>query len=68
MNFMAKFRQDSTGNHIMVGSRVWFRGEMFTIRGFGPKESVYNSSIVYFTEEIVHTDEVPCETSIDVVQ
>lgn len=57
---------DSTGKAITVGDRVKFRGQVYTIKEFGPKEGQFGTSIVRF-EEDQHVPEVADEFSVDVV-
>ncbi len=55
---------DSTGKPINVGDVVKFRGELYTIKAFGPKEDVFGVCTIIFTEPC-HTDEVPHECNVD---
>lgn len=59
-----KVHADSTGKQIAVGDKVRFRGQEYTLKGFGPFESHYGVATLTF-EEPLHTDEVPCECTID---
>ena len=56
--------QDSTGNQIHIGDAVWFRGDLYTIREFGPWTGACGTAVIYFEEE-QHTDEVADELSVD---
>lgn len=58
--------QDSTGKSIFVGSKVRFRGQVYTIKAFIPGKGRYGSNGLSF-EETVHTTETPDEIAIDVV-
>jgi len=54
---------DSTGIPIDIGDRVRFRGEEFTIKSFGGETS--HGKSMEFEEPITHTNEIPCEFSVD---
>lgn len=57
---------DSTGKQIAVGDKIKFRSQIYTLKGFGPKEDHYNVSTLLFEEEL-HTPEVPHECNVDKV-
>ena len=59
---------DSTGQPIAVGDKLRFRGKLFTLQGFGPREDVYNVRTLIFEEPIEHTREVPHECNVDLVK
>ncbi len=60
------FHYDSTCKQIRIGSCVKFRGKNFTIKDF---KSMYNGGpAVIFNEEITHTEELPYEYNIDLVE
>ncbi len=65
--------QDSTGQLIFVGDRVRWRGDPYTVKGFGPRTGRLNSAILEFEEPIasyILTDpnfEPPDEISVDKV-
>jgi len=56
---------DSAGNQIKVGSRVMFRGKLYTIKAFkNPGQSSCGTYQIEF-EEDQHTSEVANEISVD---
>ena len=55
---------DSTGKPIHVGNKLRFRGCIYTLKSFGPLDD--GVATLIFEEEL-HTDEVPCETSVDLI-
>lgn len=59
--------KDSAGRTIYIGSKVRFRGMIYTIKAFHPGRGRYGSSQLIF-EEPVHTDEIPDEIAIDLVE
>ncbi len=64
---MIQQAQDSRGQTVRAGDLVVFRGQEFTVKGFGPKEGRFDTHVVYFEEPVEHTTEVPDEISIDLV-
>ena len=61
-------RFDSTGKPVMIGDRVRFRGQDYTIAEFiNPGEGSCGTSQIRF-EEDVHTEEIADEISIDLIQ
>jgi hypothetical protein len=60
---------DSTGKQVRVGSRVRFRGRVYTIKAFGPPNSSSRGECrtIEFEESPVHVDDVPDEWAIDLV-
>lgn len=63
----AKAHADSTGKPIVVGDRIRFRGQEFTLKEFGPIEAVYEVATLIFEEEVTHTPEIPHECNVDLV-
>ncbi len=61
-----KVHADSTGRQIWVGDMIKFRGQKYTLKGFGPDESHYGVATLIFEEEL-HTKEVPHECNVDKV-
>lgn len=59
-----KVHADSTGKQIKVGDRIRFRGQEYTLKGFGPFENVYDVATLIFEEEL-HTTEIPNECTVD---
>ena len=59
--------QDSSGNAIYIGSRVRFRGEVYTIAGFTPKEGRAGVNVLTFEEPVLNTAEIPDEFAVDSV-
>ncbi len=57
---------DSTGKQIEVGNKIKFRGQIYTLKAFGPNEDHYGVATLIF-EEPVHTEEVPHECNVDLV-
>ncbi len=57
---------DSTGTLINVGDRVRFRGQVYTIKKFGPFEDHYGVRTIIFTEA-AHCNETPHECNVDKV-
>lgn len=57
---------DSGGRQIAIGDTIRFRGQNYTLKGFGPNEEHYGVATLLF-EEAVHTDEVPHECNVDKV-
>ena len=60
----AKVHADSTGKQIFVGDRIRFRGQEYTLKGFGPRDVEYDVSTLIFDEPL-HTEEVPHECNVD---
>lgn len=58
---------DSTGTPIQVGDRVRFRGRVYTIKSFLPKEGRAGTSAITF-EEPQHIAEPADEWSVDKVE
>lgn len=59
---------DSTGKHIRIGSKVRFRGQIYTIADFVPDgKGRFGTSQIKFKEE-QHTTEVADEISVDLVE
>lgn len=58
---------DSTGFMITVGSKVRFRGQLYTIKSFHPREGRHNIARIEF-EEPQHTKEPADEWSVDRVE
>lgn len=58
--------QDSAGRHIKIGSKVRFRGQVYTIKAFGDRTSRGAISIE-FEEAEVHTSEQPDEWGVDLI-
>ena len=58
---------DSAGRVIEPGDRIRFRGQEFTLKGFGPIEDFYGVATLVFEEEVTHTSEVPHECNVDKV-
>ena len=58
---------DSTGKPVRIGNRVRFRGQLFTVKNFKPGKGRAGTSVLVFEEPITHTDEIPDEVSIDMV-
>jgi len=58
---------DSAGRPIRVGSKVKFRGQIYTIKEFTPGGGRLGVSQIKFEEE-QHTSEVADEISVDVVE
>lgn len=56
---------DSTGKPIIVGSRVKFRGQYYTIKEFGPPTDTNPDVSTIIFEEEQHTPEVATEFSVD---
>lgn len=65
---MIQQAQDSRGQTVRIGDRVRFRGQEFTVKGFGPKEGRFDTHVVYFEEPVEHTPETPDEISIDLLK
>jgi hypothetical protein len=61
-----KVHADSTGKQIKFGDKIKFRGQEYTLKGFGPNEEHYGVATLIFEEE-VHTTEVPHECNVDKV-
>jgi len=61
-----KVHADSTGRQIKLGDKIKFRGQEYTLKGFGPNEPEYDVATLIFEEE-VHTIEVPHECNVDKV-
>lgn len=61
-----QFGQDSTGKPIRIGSKVRFRGEVYTVKAFHPGEGHLGTNGLSF-EEPVHTAEAPSEIAVDLV-
>jgi hypothetical protein len=59
---------DSAGRPIAVGVKVKFRGKEYHIKEFKPGEGMHGTARIIFDEPEVHTDEVPCETNVDIVE
>lgn len=59
--------QDSTGNSIIIGSRVRFRGKIYTIKSFAFGRGIHGTAAIEF-EEDQHTPEVADEISVDLVE
>ena len=59
--------QDSTGKDIGVGDRVSWRGQTFTIKAFGDRVGRLVTRSIEF-EEPLHTNEVPDEISVDLLE
>ncbi len=57
---------DSAGKPIAVGDPVTFRGQVYTIKKFIPREGFLGTSAIEF-EEKQHTPERACETSVDLM-
>lgn len=57
---------DSTGKIIAIGDKIKFRGQIYTLKEFGPEEHIFNVSTLIF-EEPLHTEEVPHECNVDKV-
>lgn len=55
---------DSTGKPIVIGDRLRFRGQEYTLKAFGPDDLYLNVATLIF-EEPVHTKEMPTEISVD---
>ena len=62
---MARAPTDSRGCPLRVGDRVRFRGQIYTIKQFGPATGTHGTSTLIFEEEYVHTTEVPDEINVD---
>ena len=58
---------DSTGKPLDIGNRVRFRGQMYTIKGFGENTGECGTTTLEF-EEPRHTPEIPDEISVDLVE
>ena len=59
---------DSTGNTIVVGDRVRFRGQLYTIKSFHPGEGRSGEiAAIMFEEWPPHCNEIPDEWSVDKV-
>ncbi len=67
MSYMQQVGQDSTGKPLRIGSKVQFRGEVYTIKEFHLGKGLYGSNGLSF-EETVHTTEIPDEVAVDVVE
>lgn len=61
-----KVHADSTGKQIKFGDKIKFRGQEYTLKGFGPNDLEYDVATLIFEEE-VHTTEVPHECNVDKV-
>jgi hypothetical protein len=59
--------QDSTGKSIGVGDRVSWRGQLYTIKAFGEPIGRFGTRSIAF-EEPVHSEEVPDEIGVDLVE
>lgn len=59
-----KVYADSTGKQIAIGDKLRFRGQEYTLKGFGPMNLDLNVATLIF-EEPLHTNEVPDEISVD---
>ena len=57
---------DSTGNPLVVGNRVRFRGQEYRIKAFGPVDDHYGVATIEFLEAC-HTPETPHECNVDLV-
>lgn len=55
---------DSTGKIVVVGDKVKFRGEIYTIKRFLDTKGACNTSQIEFVEE-QHIPEIADEISID---
>lgn len=63
-----KSPQDSTGKPIAVGDRVNWRGDVYTIRGFGDSAGRLGTRTILFAEPLHVSGEVPDEISVDLVE
>jgi hypothetical protein len=61
-----KVHADSTGRQIKIGDKIRFRGQNYTLKGFGSNDDHYDVATLIFEEE-VHTPEVPHECNVDKV-
>ena len=57
--------QDSAGRPIYIGSKVRFRGQVYTIKAFHPGGSHGSNQLSF--EEPVHIEETPDEIAVDCV-
>ena len=58
---------DSTGRPIYVGDRVSWRGEIYTIRGFGEAVGRCGTRAIEFEEPLHVEEEIPDEIGVDLV-
>ena len=58
---------DSTGRPIKVGDTVTWRGQHYTIRGFGETIGRCGTRAIEFEEPLHVEDEVPDEIGVDLV-
>jgi hypothetical protein len=58
---------DSAGRPIIIGSKVRFRGRVYTVKAFHPGKGRGRSQGLSF-EEPVHTTESPDEFAVDLVE
>jgi hypothetical protein len=59
---------DSAGRPIKVGDSVAWRGQRYTIRGFGESVGRSDTRAIEFEEPLHVEDEVPDEIGVDLVQ
>ena len=59
--------QDSAGRPIAVGDTVAWRGAIYTIKAFGGPNGRCSSRTIEF-EEPLHTNEVPDEIAVDLME
>lgn len=57
---------DSTGKIVIIGSKVKFRGQEYTIKDWREKEG-FQGTCTFEFEEKQHTNEIADEISIDLI-
>jgi hypothetical protein len=62
-----QFGQDSTGKPLTIGSKVRWRGEVYTVKAFIPIKGRFGINQLVF-EEPLHIEEVPDEVAVDLVE
>ena len=59
---------DSTNKMLNEGDRVRFRGRVYTIKRFWAGEGQFGCAAIEFEEDDVHTNDIPDEIGVDVVE
>jgi hypothetical protein len=60
--------QDSAGRPIVVGDRVSWRGQIYTIKAFGRLDGRCGTRVIEFKEPLHINGEVPDEIAVDLME
>lgn len=58
---------DSSGRLIIVGDRVRWRGQLYTIKTFGANDGRFGTRTITFEEPLHINDEIPDEFGVDIL-